>query len=55
MSGHDFLVQPLGVPTHPATSLTYSATVATASGRYQQHLTTTQVGTTVYLERGWVE
>jgi arylsulfatase A-like enzyme len=49
------LVQPLGLPGHPATSHTYSAEVATASGVYRQHLTTTQVGSTVYLERGWAE
>jgi hypothetical protein len=34
---------------------TYSAGQHTAVGLYQQHLTTTQVGSTTYLERGWVE
>lgn len=34
---------------------TYTAEHKTAAGLYQQHLTTTQVGSTTYLERGWVE
>jgi len=42
---------------HPSSieSQTYSAETVTAAGLYRQHLTTTRVGTTVYLERGWVE
>jgi hypothetical protein len=34
---------------------TYTCERTTSAGVYQQHLTTTQVGTVTYLERGWVE
>jgi hypothetical protein len=49
------LAQPHSVPASISASQTYSAEAVTASGLYRQHLTTTRVGTTVYLERGWVE
>ena len=49
------LAQPHGVPASVSESQTYSAEAVTASGLYRQHLTTTRVGTTIYLERGWVE
>ena len=49
------LAQPQGVSDSIATSHTYSADAVTAAGLYRQHLTTTKIGTTVYLERGWVE
>ena len=52
---YEALVQPQGVPTSSAGSHTYSAETVTAAGLYRQHLTTTRVGRTVYLERGWVE
>jgi hypothetical protein len=34
---------------------THSTEVTTPAGLYRQHLTMTRVGTTTYLERGWVE
>lgn len=52
---HEALAHSAGRPLGTARAQTYSAEVATASGRYHQHLATTQVGTTVYVERGWVE
>ena len=39
----------------PIKTTTHTAERKTAAGLYQQHLMTTQVGTTTYLERGWVE
>jgi hypothetical protein len=35
--------------------LAYSTEFATAMGAYRQHLEATRVGTTVYLDHGWVE
>jgi len=52
---YEALAQPHGIHTSSAASHTYSAGTVTAAGLYRQHLTTTRVGTTVYLERGWVE
>lgn len=42
-------------PELPVKTHTYSAEAATAVGVYRQHLTVTRVGSTTYLERGWVE
>ena len=52
---YEALAQPQGVSDSSAASHTYSADTVTAAGLYRQHLTTTKIGTTVYLERGWVE
>jgi hypothetical protein len=52
---YEALAQPQGASDSIAASYTYSADTVTAAGLYRQHLTTTKVGTTVYLERGWVE
>lgn len=42
-------------PPHPQIETeTYSADRSTGVGHYRQHLTTTTVGITTYLERGWV-
>jgi hypothetical protein len=49
------LMQPHSAPAGSAESHTHSAETVTAAGLYRQHLVTTRVGTTVYLERGWVE
>lgn len=51
----EVLAVPPVVPEYAPETRTYSAETATAAGLYRQHLTTTRVGTTVYLERGWVE
>jgi hypothetical protein len=52
---YEVLTQSHGVRPSNAESHTYSAETVTAAGLYRQHLTTTKVGPTVYLERGWVE
>ena len=44
-----------GVPESETTPLTYHTEANTGAGVYQQHLATTRVGSTVYLEHGWVE
>ncbi len=42
-------------PDLPVESKTYTTEQSTSMGRYCQYLTTTRVGTTTYLDRGWVE
>ncbi len=53
------LYEALAQPTHNqhahAESRTYSTEAATPAGLYRQHLKTTRLGTTVYLDHGWVE
>jgi len=49
------LAQAPAVPGSAPQTQTYSTEAVTSAGLYRQHLTTTRVGTTVYLERGWVE
>ncbi len=51
----EVLVQPRPAPVYAPESRTYSAETQTAAGLYRQHLTTTRMGSTVYLERGWTE
>jgi hypothetical protein len=52
---YEALAQTLAVPESAPETRTYSTETLTSAGLYRQHLTTTRVGTTVYLERGWVE
>ena len=52
---YEALTRTPAVPEPAPETRTDSAEVPTSTGRYRQHLTTTRVGTTVYLERGWVE
>ena len=52
---YEALAQPHGSVISIPESHTYSAATGTAAGLYRQHLTTTRIDTTVYLERGWVE
>jgi len=49
------LSHPAAAPELPAETQTYSAEALTPVGLYRQQLTVTRVGTTTYLERGWVE
>lgn len=48
------LAESHGASEAEAESRAYSTTAATPVGVYCQHLETTRVGNTVYLERGWV-
>jgi arylsulfatase A-like enzyme len=52
---YEALAQTPAVPEPAPETRTYSVEAPTSTGLYRQHLTTTRVGTTVYLERGWVE
>jgi arylsulfatase A-like enzyme len=52
---YEALAQTPAVPGSAPETRTYSAETLTSSGLYRQHLTTTRVGKTIYLERGWVE
>jgi hypothetical protein len=52
---YEALAQSHGMPEVEVTSLTYSTEATTLAGVYRQHLETSQVGRTVYLEHGWVE
>jgi len=49
------LAQTPAGPVHTPETQTYSTDAPTPAGLYRQHLTLTRVGTTTYLERGWVE
>jgi hypothetical protein len=42
-------------PEAEAAPLTYYTEARTTAGVYRQHLDATRVGSTVYLEHGWVE
>lgn len=52
---YETLAKPGDFPQVPAVSCTHTADATTPAGLYRQHLTTTQIGTTTYIERGWVE
>jgi arylsulfatase A-like enzyme len=52
---YEALAQPPPAPASAPESRTYSTEFKASAGLYRQHLTTTRIGTTVYLERGWVE
>ena len=52
---HEVLASPHPSPEPPVVTTTYSTERSTGVGDYRQHLTTATVGTTTYLERGWVE
>jgi hypothetical protein len=49
------LAQTPAVPERAPETRTYSTAAVTSAGLYRQHLTTTRIGRTVYLERGWAE
>jgi hypothetical protein len=44
-----------GAPGAEADPLTYHTEVRTGAGVYRQYLDAARVGSTVYLEHGWVE
>jgi hypothetical protein len=50
---HEALAQPQVSPETQAIPQAYSTEVMTSTGLYRQHLATTRVGTTTYLERAW--
>jgi hypothetical protein len=50
---HEALAQPQAIPETQSVPQTYSTEVMTPAGQYRQHLATTRVGTTTYLERAW--
>ncbi|MGE3536769.1 MAG: alkaline phosphatase family protein [Candidatus Tectimicrobiota bacterium] len=52
---YEALAEPHAVPACTPVSQTYSAETVTGVGLYRQHLSTTRMGSTVYLERGWTE
>jgi hypothetical protein len=52
---YETLARPGDVPEITTGSHTYTADTTTPAGLYRQHLSTTWVGTTAYLERGWAE
>jgi hypothetical protein len=49
------LASPPTGPEGAAEAKVYSSEVSTPSGVYRQHLATTRVAATTYLERGWVD
>jgi arylsulfatase A-like enzyme len=52
---YEALAQMSAAPESAAVCQTYSAEVNTPSGLYRQHLATSRVGTTTYLDRAWVD
>ena len=52
---YETLAHPGTVPDLAPVTHTATAESLTAAGRYRQHLTTTRMGHTTYVERGWAE
>ena len=50
---HEALAAPQATPETQTVPQTYSTEVMTPAGQYRQHLATTRVATTTYLERAW--
>ena len=48
------LAEPQHTPELAVDALSYHTETKTGAGSYQQHLDATRVGSTIYLERGWV-